>query len=149
MDISRDESRGKTILQFADGTTAEADAVIGCDGIKSVCREFILGKDNPLAQPVFTGKHAYRGLIPMDKAIAAIGSEKAQNRFMFLGVGGHVLVFPVAEGEVMNVVAFSNTKSGTWEGNWVKPMKREDMDADFKGFGEECQKIFSVCKVQP
>ena len=26
----------------------------------------------------------------MDKAIAAIGAEKAQNRFMFLGVGGHV-----------------------------------------------------------
>ncbi|OBT63544.1 hypothetical protein VE03_07033 [Pseudogymnoascus sp. 23342-1-I1] len=143
-DISRDEGRGKTIMRFADGSTAEADAVIGCDGIRSVCRDFVLGKNNPLSQPVFTGKHAYRGLIPMDKAIAAIGAEKAQNRYMFLGVGGHVLVFPVAEGQVMNVVAFSTTKSGTWEGEWVKPMKREDMDADFKGFGEECQKIFSL-----
>ncbi|KAH8802592.1 hypothetical protein F5884DRAFT_823757 [Xylogone sp. PMI_703] len=143
-DISRDESRERTTMRFADGSTAEADAVIGCDGIRSVCRDFVLGKDNPLSQPMFTGKHAYRGLIPMDKAIAAIGAEKAQNRFMFLGVGGHVLVFPVAEGKTMNVVAFSTTKSGTWEGEWIKPMKREDLDADFNGFGEECQKIFSL-----
>ena len=57
--ISRDEVRKKTIMKFADGSTAEADAVIGCDGIRSVCRDFVLGKDNPLSQPVFTGKHAY------------------------------------------------------------------------------------------
>ena len=144
-DILRDERRKRTIMKFADGTTAEADAVIGCDGIRSVCRDFVLGKDNPLSKPVFTGKHAYRGLIPMDKAIAAIGAEKAQNRFMFLGEGGHVLVFPVAEGRIMNVVAFSTTKSGSWEGDWVKPMKRDDLVADFGGFGEECRKIFSVC----
>jgi salicylate hydroxylase len=147
--LSRDEAKGKTIIEFADGTIAEADTVIGCDGIRSVCREFVLGKNNPLSQPTFTGKHAYRGLIPMQKAIAAIGAEKAQNRFMFLGKGGHILVFPVAEGEIMNVVAFSSTKNGTWEGNWVKPMKREDMDEDFRDFGEDCQKILSVCTSWP
>lgn len=143
-DITRDATRNKSIITFADGTIAEADAVIGCDGIKSICRDFVLGKGNPLSQPVFTGKHAYRGLIPMQKAIGVLGAEKAENRFMFLGVGGHVLVFPVAEGKIMNVVAFSTTKSGTWEGNWVKPMKRADLDADFTGFGEECREIFSV-----
>ncbi|KAM0263211.1 hypothetical protein ACHAQJ_001366 [Trichoderma viride] len=128
-DISRDERRRKTILKFVDGSTSEADAVIGCDGIRS---------------PTFTGKHAYRGLIPMEKAIAAIGKEKAQNRFMFLGKGGHVLTFPVANGKVMNVVAFSTTKSGIWEGEWIKRMERDDMAADFHGFGEECQSIFSL-----
>ncbi|KAK1244298.1 hypothetical protein MKX07_003097 [Trichoderma sp. CBMAI-0711] len=120
IDLTRDETRGRTVMLFADGTTAEADA------------------------PVFTGKHAYRGLIPMDKAIAAIGEEKAQNRYMFIGKGGHVLTFPVANGKVMNVVAFSTTKSGVWEGEWIKRMEREDLEADFEGFGEECQKIFSL-----
>ena len=145
IDIKRDDARGKTIMTFTDGTTAEADAVIGCDGIRSVCRDFVLGKDNPLSKPVFTGKHAYRGLIPMDKAIEAIGAEKAQNRYMFIGVGGHLLVFPVADGDVMNVVAFSNTKTGTWEGDWIQPMDRAVMNEDFAGFGEEYQKILSVC----
>lgn len=142
--VSRDDARGKTTLNFADGSSVEADAVIGCDGIRSICREIVLGKDNPLIRPVFTGKHAYRGLIPMDKAVEALGPDKAQNRMMFLGVGGHMLVFPVAEGRIMNVVAFSTTKSGIWEGDWVKPMKREDMASDFQGFGEDCQKIISV-----
>ncbi|RFU76302.1 salicylate hydroxylase [Trichoderma arundinaceum] len=143
-DISRDEERGKTIMTFADGSAAEADAIIGCDGIRSTCRDFVLGKDNPLSKPVFTGKHAYRGLIPMEKAVSAIGAEKAQNRFMFLGKGGHVLTFPVANGKVMNVVAFSTTQGGTWEGEWVKRMERADLATDFQGFGEECQKIFSL-----
>lgn len=148
-DVTRDDARGRTIMKFADGTTAEADAVIGCDGIRSVCRNLVLGKDNPLAQPVFTGKYAYRGLIPMDKAVAAIGAEKAQNRYMFLGKRGHALVFPVAEGKIMNVVAFGTAKDGKWEGNWVKPMKREDMEEDFKDFGPDCQKIFSVGSFLP
>lgn len=144
VDMKRDENATRTTLVFADGTTATAHAVIGCDGIRSVCRSLVLGKDHPLSSPVFTGKHAYRGLIPMDKAIEAIGAEKALNRYMFLGEGGHALIFPVAEGKVMNVVAFSNTNGGIWEGDWIKPMKREDMAKDFAGFGEECQKIFSV-----
>ncbi|OAQ96992.1 hypothetical protein LLEC1_02657 [Akanthomyces lecanii] len=142
--LTRDEARGRTMMKFADGVTYEADAVIGCDGIRSVCRDFVLGKDNPLAQPIFTGKYAYRGLIPMDKAIAAIGEEKAQNRYMFLGKKGHALIFPIAEGKIMNVVAFATSKDGKWEGNWIKPMKREDMEEDFKDFGEDCQKIFSA-----
>lgn len=143
-DVRRHEDDVRTIIEFEDGTRTEAHAVIGCDGIRSICRDFVLGKDNPLSAPIFTGKHAYRGLIPMDKAVVAIGAEKAQNRFMFLGEVGHALVFPVAEGRIMNVVAFSNTKGGVWEGDWVKPMNRSKMSADFQKFGPECQKLFSV-----
>lgn len=143
-DVRRHEDDTRTIIEFADGTVAEAHAIIGCDGIRSACRGFVLGKDNPLSAPIFTGKHAYRGLIPMEKAVAAIGAEKAQNRFMFLGEGGHALVFPVAAGRIMNVVAFSNTEGGVWEGDWVKPMNRSKMSVDFHKFGRECQKIFSV-----
>ncbi|OAA73216.1 mannitol 1-phosphate dehydrogenase [Cordyceps fumosorosea ARSEF 2679] len=142
--LTRDEARGRTLMRFADGVTYEADAVVGCDGIRSVCRELVLGTGHPLARPVFTGKYAYRGLIPMDKAVAAIGEEKARNRYMFLGKGGHALVFPVAGGEMMNVVAFGTAKDGIWEGGWIKPMKREDMERDFAAFGEDCQKIFSL-----
>ncbi|EGX92054.1 mannitol 1-phosphate dehydrogenase [Cordyceps militaris CM01] len=143
--LARDEAPGaRTRMAFADGVTYEADAVIGCDGLRSVCRDFVLGGDDPLARPVFTGKYAYRGLVPMHKAVAAIGPEKARNRYVFLGSGGHVLVFPVAGGAVMNVVAVGTAKDGTWQGSWIKPMKREDIEADFKDFGEDCQKILSL-----
>lgn len=93
------------ILSFADGTTAQHTAVIACDGIKSFARKWLLGTDNPAAKAVFSGKYAYRGLIPMDEAIELLGEEVAQNSQMFLGYQGHLLTFPIEHGKTMN---------GTW-----------------------------------
>src|SRR6201999_827615 len=58
----------KLLLQFSDGTTSEADAVIGCDGIKSRVRELLLGEGNPASYPHYSHKVAFRGLIPMEQA---------------------------------------------------------------------------------
>jgi salicylate hydroxylase len=77
-----ENSRGKLVMSFDDGTTAEADAVIGCDGIKSRVRQMMFGADHPSANPTFTHKIAYRGLVPMEKAIEAVGEERAQNACM-------------------------------------------------------------------
>ena len=72
-------------LQFADGTSATADAVIGADGIHSFVREFLMGKEE--AKPTFSGSIAYRGLVPMDIAIEKLGAEAAQNATMLCGPG--------------------------------------------------------------
>jgi salicylate hydroxylase len=90
------------VLHFADGTTAQHSAVIGCDGIKSKTRPWLLGKDDPASTAVFSGKYAYRGLIPMDKAIQLLGEEAALNSSMYLGYHGHLLTFPVQKGKTMN-----------------------------------------------
>ena len=79
-------------LQFADGTSATADAVIGADGIHSFVREFLMGKEE--AKPTFSGSIAYRGLVPMDIAIEKLGAEVAQNATMFCGPGNSSLLFP-------------------------------------------------------
>lgn len=90
------------VLHFADGTTAQHSAVIGCDGIKSKTRPWLLGKDDPAAHAVFSGKYAYRGLIPMDKAIELLGEDVALNSSMYFGYHGHLLTFPVQKGKTMN-----------------------------------------------
>jgi salicylate hydroxylase len=90
------------VLHFADGTTAQHSSVIGCDGIKSNVRKWLLGKDNPAAQAFFSGKYAYRGLIPMEQAVEMLGEEVAQNSQMFLGYHGHLLTFPIEQGKTMN-----------------------------------------------
>ena len=76
------DGSGRKVMHFADGTTASADAVIACDGIKSRARVIMFGADHPCAYPTYTHKYAYRGLVPMDAAIAAVGEEMAQNSFM-------------------------------------------------------------------
>lgn len=81
----REKLDGKLKMTFTDGTSADADVIIGCDGIKSRVRQVILGKDHPSAHPSYTHKYAYRGLVPMEIAIHAIGAEKAQNACIWVG----------------------------------------------------------------
>lgn len=135
----------KMVLTFHDRSTAEADAVIGCDGVKSRTRQILLGENHQTTNPTFTGKYAYRGLIPMDKAVGAIGEELARNSQMYMGRHGHVLTFPIENGKTMNVVAFQSKADGKWEDErWVLPMKKEDMFNDFAGWGDDVQHILSV-----
>lgn len=77
---------GKMLMKFNDGSVAEADAVVGCDGIKSRTRTVLVGEDHPAATPVYTHKYAYRGLIPMQKAIQVLGEERAVNSHMWVSV---------------------------------------------------------------
>lgn len=133
------EQTGKrAVCRFSDGTSAEADAVVGCDGIKSACRNFVY----PDSLPVFTKKVAYRGLVPMKIAEAALGAEKANNRQMYLGHGGHIITFPVANGALMNIVAFCSR--GNWEGDWIQPLQKESLKRDFLGWGKDVTKIIEV-----
>lgn len=120
--VDRGEDQ-KLLLKFYDGTTAEVDAnmfitscpiyhmlivsVIGCDGIKSRVRELIPGEGNQASYPHYSLKVAFRALIPMDKAEAALGSYKARNQHMHMGPGTHVLHFAVANQTLMNFVAFA------------------------------------------
>lgn len=89
------------MLRFADGTTAQHTAVFGCDGIKSRIRPIVLAKSDP-APAVFSGKYAYRGLVPMEKAVEILGSDEARTPQLHLGYHGHVLTFPIAGGKVLN-----------------------------------------------
>src|SRR3954454_1753309 len=47
-------------LTFADGAIAEADVVVGADGIHSVLQEHVVEPSTPVP----SGSVAYRGLVP-------------------------------------------------------------------------------------
>ena len=83
VDDTKGES-GKMKMVFRDGTEAEADAIIGCDGIKSRTRELIVGEGSPEAKCRYSYKYAYRGLISMDEAINQLGEEKASNASLWV-----------------------------------------------------------------
>jgi len=58
-----DDSGSKVQLSFANGTTANADIVIGADGVNSKVREILLGPE----QPKYSGDVIYRGLYPISR----------------------------------------------------------------------------------
>ena len=132
-------------LHFADGEKAEASAAVGCDGVKSKLRLAVLGNEDAAAHPTFTGKYAYRGLVPMEKAAALLGDELARNSIMWFGNHGHVLTFPIEQGKTMNVVAFRSKKDGKWDNEkWVLPTERRTMQDDFASWGDSVTHILSL-----
>ncbi|KAK4945730.1 hypothetical protein LTR10_015078 [Elasticomyces elasticus] len=145
--IEQKNGNGKVTMTFEDGSTAEADAVIGCDGIKSTVRQIILGRDHPSARPSYTHKFAYRGLVPMEQAINAVGEELAQNACMHMGLNGHVLTFAVDHGQILNIVAFRTTTEDWPDYNRLtKPAKRDDALRDFSGYGANVTNLLKLCK---
>ena len=140
-------SSGKLVMNFDDGSTAEADAIIGCDGIKSRVRQLMVGVDHPSAKPTYTHKYAYRGLVPMEQAIEAIGNERAQNACMHMAQDGHILTFPVNHGQTLNIVAF-RTDPGDWPDfqRLTRMATREDVLRDHEGYGESVIKLLQLTK---
>ena len=73
-------------LAFADGTRAQADAVIGADGVHSLVRELLLGPD----RPIHRGRVAYRAVFP---AALLNGLDLGPSRTKWWGPDRHIVVY--------------------------------------------------------
>ncbi|KAH8807948.1 hypothetical protein F5884DRAFT_350010 [Xylogone sp. PMI_703] len=135
----------RVILKFEDGTTAQADAVIGCDGIKSRVRQLLLGKDNPASYPQYTHKFVYRGLVAMDKAEEALGHYKAHNLHFHMGPGAHILTYPVDNHKVMNVTAVVSDPND-WDSiaGMTAPASRDEVAAAFGSWSPGVRAIVNL-----
>ena len=74
-------------LDFADGGHAEANAVIGADGVHSVVREALLGAE----RPEFTGRVAYRTVFPASLLQGATIDDQAK----WWGPDRHIVIYYV------------------------------------------------------
>lgn len=132
-------------LEFEDGTKAEADAVVGCDGVRSRVRQILRSQESDVEDMSFTRKIAYRALIPMDRATATLGDELARNAQMYMGLGKSVLTYPINRGKVLNVVALLTKEDGRWEhSSWVVPNSHENLKNLYCGWNRPVQEIIDV-----
>ena len=90
-----DDESAKVILHFEDGSTAEAHALLGCDGIHSTTRKVLLGADHPASRPGYTHIAAYRTMVPIDVGIAALGEKVAKSGCMHCGPDACLMSYPV------------------------------------------------------
>jgi len=149
------ENPSRSVIHFVDGTTYEADVVIGADGIKSAVRNAVTGDEhNSVA---FSNAVCYRGLIPMEevKAAGITTNFTAGRPTMFGAAGKHVIAFPVKNAKLINVVAFAADHTvpiGSVElpagQRWVEYVSQDELLQVYEGWGSDVIRVLK-CIAKP
>jgi salicylate hydroxylase len=129
--IQLNQDGGGVRLSFANGAAAEADVVIGADGIHSVVQREIGLQSRPTSE----GMMAYRGLIPAERLAWA---SDLKDPTLWLGSGRSFLLYPVARRRLINMVAFVPTDTDSEE-SWSAPGELKALAAEYAGWDKPVQ----------
>lgn len=94
------DQRDMVSITFTDGTKAEADVLIGADGVHSLTRSHLLGADHPATAPKNHDNWVvYRTMVSMDEARRCIDDKWCGTGVpILLGPRGHVNLIPLNKG---------------------------------------------------
>jgi salicylate hydroxylase len=124
---------GSVTLHLADGRQVGGDMLIGADGVHSRVRQLLFG--DPPAR--FTGLMAWRGLVAMQRL------PPHQRRLVganWMGVGGHVVTYPLRRGELLNFVGVVERDDWRVE-SWNEPGSREECLRDLDNWHDDVKTI--------
>jgi salicylate hydroxylase len=127
------QTADKVSLRFASGDVVHAPLVIGADGVHSKVRERLFGASSPQ----FTGCIAWRGVVAMDKLPPQISRTCGTN---WVGVGGHVVHYPLRRGALMNFVGILERDDWQVE-SWTQQGTTEELANDFHGWNADVHAI--------
>ncbi|KAF8558624.1 FAD/NAD(P)-binding domain-containing protein [Imleria badia] len=154
-------SRSPIILEFADGTTATTDVLIGADGIRSVVRKTMFeaaskgdGADKTelkqYMDATFTGISVYRSLISAEP----LGKENPEHTSLrdmtiYTGKGRYLITYPLSKGSIINVVAsvYDPRLIGTpYQGRWVSDATGDEVVGHFDDFEPDARAVIKLCE---
>lgn len=101
-----DDGRQATVID-SQGRRYTADAVIGCDGVKSVIREKLVGD-----KPRVSGHVVYRAVVPVEDMPEDL---RWNAPAVWAGPNNHLVHYPLRNGQQFNlVVTFHSREQETW-----------------------------------
>jgi salicylate hydroxylase len=120
---------------FADNTSADADILIGADGIQSRVRERLFGA----AKPRFTGNVAWRVVVP---ATARLKDLVPPTACVWVGPGRHAVTYYLRGGELVNFVGV--VERNDWQNeSWTERGDNTDLAADYADWAKPIEAIIA------
>lgn len=129
-----DQDADGVTVTAADGRRFQAGYLIGCDGVKSVAREAVVGDDVRVS-----GHVVYRAVVP----VAAMPEELRMNApVVWGGPNCHLVHYPLRGGDQYNlVVTFHSREKESWG---VTDGSKEEVLSYFDGVAELPRKLLDL-----
>jgi salicylate hydroxylase len=121
-----EDHAGGARVEFADGSSADAELLIGADGIKSVVRKHVIGAD----QPVFTGQVAWRCTVPTERIPTALRTDRVST--IWCGPKNHAVTYYLRNGALLNFVGCVERPDE--EESWTANRPWRELDEDYRGW---------------
>ena len=130
------ESSDSVRLNFADGSSATGDVVVGADGIKSAVRAQIVGP----TKATYTGYVAWRLTVPREKLpkniMELVGA-------VWCGPRNHTVLYWLSSGRILNFVGCP--ERAEWEDeSWTQRRPWEELKAEYAGWHPTIQSILDA-----
>jgi salicylate hydroxylase/6-hydroxynicotinate 3-monooxygenase len=137
--VGLDQANGQVTLSFVDGTKAQADAVIGADGVHSLVRDIIIGPD----APIHKGRIAYRAIF--DSSL--MSGEIAPSRTKWWGPDRHIVIYYTKADRSELYFVTSVPEPGNWitKESWSAKGDVKELRAAYEGFHPEVQMVLNAC----
>jgi 2-polyprenyl-6-methoxyphenol hydroxylase-like FAD-dependent oxidoreductase len=126
-------------LHFADGTRAQADAVVGADGVHSAVRDIIIGPD----MPIHGGRIAYRGVF---SSALLNGLDLGPSRTKWWGPDRHIVIYYVnaARTEVYFVTSVPEPAEWMTRESWSAMGDVAELRKAYEGFHHDVRAVLEA-----
>ena len=124
--VGVDERGAGAELRFADGSSADADLVVGADGVHSVIRPHVVGE----VRGRFSGTVGYRGLVPVEAMPSLPDPTPLQ---FWAGARRHLLHYAIDGGRTVNFLAVVRAPEWTND-TWMEECEVSDAVDAYEGW---------------
>jgi len=128
---------GSVKLGFANGVAAAADAVVGADGVHSLLREILFGKD----QPNVTGRVAYRTVFPT----ALLNGYPVDDCTKWWGPDRHIVIYYVKPDRSEIYFVTSQPEPDFTVESWSAMGDVDDLRDAFADFHPQVRHVLAAC----
>ena len=138
--VGLDERGSRIALRFEGGQRAEADLVIGADGVHSIVRDIIIGPD----APIHKGRIAYRAIFP--SALMG-GKDVGASRTKWWGVDRHIVIYYTRRdrSEIYFVTSVPEPAEWLTRESWSAKGDVHELRKAYEGFHPDVRAVLEAC----